>query len=69
IYFSYIVFELGENYDYAFVSGYNHDYLWLLSRTPNVDEKVVERFKYVAKEKGFAIDELIFVEQEKQRQL
>ncbi|ELA9456986.1 MULTISPECIES: lipocalin family protein [Vibrio] len=69
IYSSYIVFELGENYDYAFVSGYNHDYLWLLSRTPNVDEKVVERFKYVAKEKGFAIDELIFVEQEKQRQL
>ncbi|MCG9775707.1 lipocalin family protein, partial [Vibrio diabolicus] len=65
---SYIVFELGENYDYAFVSGYNHDYLWLLSRAPNVDEKILERFKQVAKEKGFALDELILVDQESGRQ-
>ncbi|HHX8527610.1 TPA: lipocalin family protein [Vibrio diabolicus] len=68
IYSSYIVFELGENYDYAFVSGYNHDYLWLLSRTPNVDEKILDRFKQVAKEKGFALDELILVVQESGRQ-
>ncbi|PFG58215.1 apolipoprotein D and lipocalin family protein [Vibrio sp. ES.051] len=62
-YSSYIVFELGENYDYAFISGYNHDYLWLLSRTPTVDQAIVERFKQVAKEKGFELDELILVDQ------
>ncbi|MBY7698963.1 lipocalin family protein [Vibrio harveyi] len=64
-YSSYIVFELGENYDYAFISGFNHDYLWLLSRTPTVDKATIERFKQVAKEKGFALDELILVDQTK----
>ncbi|MCA2453845.1 lipocalin family protein, partial [Vibrio alginolyticus] len=43
--------------------GFNHDYLWLLSRKPNVDKATVERFKRVAKEKGFALDELILVDQ------
>ena len=33
-YGSYIVFELGENYEHAFVSGFNREYLWLLSRSP-----------------------------------
>ncbi|PNQ54416.1 lipocalin family protein [Vibrio sagamiensis] len=60
-YSSYIVFEQGE--DYAFISGYNHDYLWLLARTPTVDSAIVERFKQVASEKGFNVDQLIFVEQ------
>ncbi|MGR5236003.1 lipocalin family protein [Vibrio alfacsensis] len=64
-YSSYIVFELGENYDYAFISGFNHDYLWLLSRTPTVDEATIERFIQVATEKGFALDELILVDQTK----
>ncbi|AXB34512.1 MAG: lipocalin family protein [Pseudomonadota bacterium] len=64
-YSSYIVFELGENYDYAFISGFNHDYLWLLSRTPTVDKATIERFKKVAQEKGFALDELILVDQTK----
>ncbi|CAH1558099.1 lipocalin family protein [Vibrio rotiferianus] len=64
-YSSYIVFELGEDYDYAFISGFNHDYLWLLSRTPTVDKAMIERFKKVAKEKGFALDELILVDQTK----
>ncbi|CAE6926689.1 lipoprotein Blc [Vibrio sp. B1REV9] len=62
-YSSYIVFELGQNYDYAFVSGFNHDYLWLLSRTPTIDATTIERFKQVAKSKGFKLDELILVDQ------
>lgn len=62
-YSSYIIFELGEDYDYAFISGYNRDYLWLLSRQPQVDSATLERFKQVARDKGFAIDELILVDQ------
>lgn len=62
-YSSYIIFELGEDYDYAFISGYNRDYLWLLSRQPQVDSATLERFKQVALDKGFAADELILVEQ------
>lgn len=62
-YSSYVVFELGEEYEYAFVSGYNRDYLWLLSRTPEVDEAVKARFVARAAELGFAVDELLMVDQ------
>lgn len=61
-YSSYVIFELDkENYQYAFISGYNTSYLWLLSRTPSVDEKIKARFIQRAKESGFDTDTLIFV--------
>ena len=45
-YGSYIVFELDrENYQYAFVSGPDLSYLWLLSRTPQVSDDLIEDFK------------------------
>ncbi|MGF1690280.1 lipocalin family protein [Photobacterium kagoshimensis] len=62
-YSSYVIFELGENYDYAFVSGYNTDYLWLLSRTPQVDPNIMKKFITAAKAKGFDTSTLIRVEQ------
>lgn len=62
-YSSYVIFELGEDYDYAFVSGFNNDYLWLLSRSPTIDETLKQRFLSEASSKGFAIDKLIFVDQ------
>ncbi len=62
-YSSYVIFELDkENYQYAFVSGYNTSYLWLLSRTPTVDEDIKAKFITRAQEAGFDIDKLIFVE-------
>lgn len=62
-YGSYVVFELEkENYDYAFVSGPNHDYLWLLSRAPMVSEAVKLKFERLAKKNGFAVEQLIYVE-------
>ncbi|MGF1769678.1 lipocalin family protein [Enterovibrio makurazakiensis] len=57
---SYVVFELGEEYDYAFVSGYNTDYLWLLARTPTVSDQVMADFLALAEEKGFNFNEIIF---------
>lgn len=63
-YGSYVVFELDkENYQYAFVSGPDLDYLWLLSRTKEVDQEVIERFVLTAQSLGFKTNELIFVEQ------
>lgn len=63
-YGSYIVFELDkENYQYAFVSGPDTSYLWLLSRTPTVDQKLLDRFAARANELGFASDQLIYVPQ------
>lgn len=62
-YGSYVVFELGENYDYAFVAGYNHDYLWLLTREPEVSPQLKAQFVARAKALGFATEELIWVKQ------
>lgn len=63
-YASYVVFELEkEDYSYAYVTGYNRDYLWFLSRTPEVSEEAIEAFKARARTEGFDLDELIMVEQ------
>lgn len=62
-YSAYVVFKLDDNYEYAYVTGNDRDYLWLLSRTPQVDESVIEDFKTTAKAKGFNIEDLIMVNQ------
>lgn len=63
-YGSYIIFELEQNnYQYAFVSGPDRSYLWLLSRTPIVSQALKNRFVEKAKELGFKTDKLIFVKQ------
>jgi len=61
-YGAYIVFELGENYDYSFVTGPSRKYLWLLSRTPEVNAELLSRFKKLAQEKGFDLNKLILVD-------
>lgn len=63
-YGSYVVFELDkQGYEYAFVSGPDLSYLWLLSRKKTIDPKVKARFVEQAKEIGFDTDKLIFVKQ------
>lgn len=62
-YSSYVVFDLDEtHYQYAFVSGPNTKYLWLLARTPTVDQALKNKFKTKAAALGFAVDTLIWVE-------
>ncbi|PSW21694.1 lipocalin [Photobacterium sanctipauli] len=61
-YGSYVVFELDDDYQYAFISGPNLEYLWLLARTPTVDQQVIDAFITTVKDRGFNTDELIFVE-------
>ena len=65
-YASYVVFELDKDeYSYAYVTGYDRDYLWFLSRTPEVSEEAIEAFRDRARVEGFDLDELILVGQEK----
>jgi apolipoprotein D and lipocalin family protein len=66
-YASYVVFRLDESYQTAYVTGYNRDYLWLLSRTPKVDQDIINEFKAVAGDKGFDLSELIMVDQSRNR--
>ena len=63
-YGSYIVFELDTvGYQYAFVSGPNKDYLWLLARSPTVKPEVIDKFISMSKSIGFDTSGLIFVNQ------
>lgn len=64
-YGSYVVFGLDQqNYQYAFISGPDTDYLWLLARTPTVSPEVIKQFVDMAKARGFDTDSLIYVEQQ-----
>ena len=64
-YGSYVVFELEkENYQYAFVSGPDLSYLWLLSRTPKVSEAIIADFIEKSQSLGFDTSQLIMVKQD-----
>ena len=60
-YGSYIVFELDPEYRYAFVAGYNTNYLWLLARETNISEDIRKRFTDRAGDLGFAVDDLVWL--------
>ncbi|ABI39656.1 Lipocalin family protein [Shewanella sp. MR-4] len=63
-YGSYVVFGLDQqDYQYAFISGPDTDYLWLLARTPTVSPEVMKQFVEMASARGFDTNSLIYVEQ------
>lgn len=63
-YGSYVVFELDKRgYEYAFVSGPDLSYLWLLSRNKTVAPEIKSKFISRAKDIGFDTTKLIFVKQ------
>jgi apolipoprotein D and lipocalin family protein len=65
-YGAYIVFELDhENYQYSLVSGPNKSYLWILSRTPQMNQEIQKRLVEKAAALGFDTGKLIFVEHDK----
>ena len=66
-YSSYVIFELDhEGYQYAFISGFNTNYLWLLARSPEVSNDIRAHFVDSAASMGFDVDQLIFVEHDRQ---
>ncbi len=62
-YASYVIFELDEQYQYSFVTGPDTSYLWLLSRTPNPDKSIIEKFMTMSKNLGFNTSDIIFPKQ------
>ena len=60
-YASYVIFELDQDgYQYAFVSGPDTSFLWLLSRTPTVEQALVDHFIATSARLGFDTGKLIF---------
>ena len=53
-----------ENYQYAMICGPSYDFLWILSRTPQLEQETIDALLLQAEESGFNVDDLIFVEQD-----
>ena len=58
-YGDYWIIKLGNNYDYSVVGTPNRKYLWILSRTPRMDDKLYSQLIEYAKSKGFEVNKLI----------
>lgn len=63
-YSAYVVFELDQDdYQYALVAGDDVSYLWLLARTPTITDSLRLELLEKAENRGFEIDQLIWVDQ------
>jgi apolipoprotein D and lipocalin family protein len=61
-YGSYVVFDLDrDNYSYALVCGPDKSYLWLLARSPQMDDNLKKRLVDKASSLGFDTIKLIYV--------
>jgi apolipoprotein D and lipocalin family protein len=58
-YGDYWIIKLGNDYDYAVVGTPNRKYLWILSRTPQMDDKLFSQLIEFVKSKGFNVENLI----------
>jgi apolipoprotein D and lipocalin family protein len=64
---SYVVFELDEFYQNAWVTGNDRKTLWYLSREPVVDPAALAAFRYEADALGFDLGKIIDVDQTRNR--
>lgn len=59
----YVVFDLESNYQYSFVTNNNKKYLWLLSRTPQINPEIKNRFETMIRQMSFDTEKLVWVDQ------
>ncbi len=64
-YGDYWIIKLDDNYNYSVVGTPNRKYLWILSRTPLIDDKLFSQLIEFAKINGFSIENLIKTSQTK----
>lgn len=62
-YADYYILELEENYQWALIGSSSDNYLWILSRTPQIEEETLQFILGKAKQRGYNLDKLIMVEQ------
>lgn len=64
-YGSYVIFDLDQQYTHSMISGPDTSYLWILSRTPTMDEATKKRLVDKAQALGFDTSKLIYVKHDK----
>lgn len=62
-YSDYNILALGDDYDWALVGSKSPKYLWILSRTPSLPESTIDHILAIARERGYDIEKLIWVQQ------
>lgn len=62
-YSDYRIMLLAPDYSYALIGGSNDNYLWILSRTPQLPKVTRDRIIREANRRGYNTDNLIWVEQ------
>lgn len=55
----YNILALGENYEYALVGSKDRSYLWILSRTKELDEGTISHIKNIAITQGYNVSKFI----------
>ena len=59
IYSDYKILYIDEDYQYALVGGNSKNYLWILSRIPDINNSVLLRLVNIAKENDYNTDKII----------
>lgn len=59
-YANYFILELDEDYRWALVGGNGKKYLWILSRTPQMDGETLNKIIELAKTRGYDTSKLLF---------
>lgn len=62
-YGDYRIMLLDDDYQWVLVGGSSDDYLWILSRTPKLDDAVRETVLSEAIRRGYDVSKLVWVEQ------
>jgi len=62
-YSDYRVLMIDKDYLYVLIGGNSSKYLWIMSRTPQLSNDILQKLINAAKERGYDTDKLIYVEQ------
>ncbi|MBE6211425.1 MAG: lipocalin, partial [Rikenellaceae bacterium] len=59
----YNILALDEDYQWSLVGSSSPDYLWILSRTPQLPQQTLNNILDIARKRGYDTSKLIFVKQ------
>jgi lipocalin len=62
-YSDYNILALDENYQWSLVGSSTPDYLWILSRTPQLPQQTLDHILDIARKRGYDTSKLIYVKQ------
>ena len=62
-YSDYNIMELDPDYQYALVGSSSDNYLWILSRTPEMPKKKLDDYLRIIQQRGYDLSKLIWVKQ------